>query len=70
MLTKIKAQQRIDDYGSFNDVTNLIISRQSKIMSIELIVNIPVGCVVGVEDGTAVGGQPFKSFSYWWQRQC
>jgi hypothetical protein len=43
-LTNIKAQQRIDDYGRFNDIMNLTltINRQSKIMSIELRVNIPV----------------------------
>jgi hypothetical protein len=46
LLTNIKAQQWIDDYGSFNDVMNLTISRQSKIIYVELRVNIPVGCVV------------------------
>jgi hypothetical protein len=41
-LTHIIAQQQIDDYGSFNDIMHLTltISRQSKIMSIELRVNI------------------------------
>jgi hypothetical protein len=50
LLTNIKAQQQIDDYGTFkqqiddygtfNDIMNLTISRQSKILSIELRVNI------------------------------
>jgi hypothetical protein len=50
LLTNIKAQQRIDEYGRSNDIMNLTltISRQSEIMSIELRVNIPVGVVVGV----------------------
>jgi hypothetical protein len=62
MLTNIKAQQRIDDYGSFNDIMNLTltISRQSEIIYVELIVTIPVGVVVGVVvgvlDGCDVGG--------------
>jgi hypothetical protein len=49
LLTNIKAQQRFDDYGSFNDVMNVTLtrSRQSKIMSIELRLNIPVGAFVG-----------------------
>jgi hypothetical protein len=59
-LTNIKAQQRIDDYGSFNDIMNLTISRQSKIICVELRLNIPVGVVVddviGVVDGCDVGG--------------
>jgi hypothetical protein len=62
LLTDIKAQQQIDDYGSFNDIMNLTltISRQSKIMSIELRVKIAVGVVVGVvvevADGCDIGG--------------
>jgi hypothetical protein len=31
LLTNIKAHQQIDDYGSFNDIMNLTISRLSKI---------------------------------------
>jgi hypothetical protein len=55
--TDIKAQYRIDDYGSFNDIINLTltISRQSKILSIELRVKIAVGVVVGVVVGVADG---------------
>jgi hypothetical protein len=34
LLTNIKAQQRIDDYGSFNDIMNLTIRRQSKISAL------------------------------------
>jgi hypothetical protein len=67
LLTNIKAQQRIDDYGSFNDIMNLTISRQSKIIYVELRVKIPVGCVVGKWVGVAVGcgvggglGQPIE----------
>jgi hypothetical protein len=69
LFINIKAQQRIDDYGSLNDIMNLTltISRQSKMTSIKSRVNIPVGVVVAdvvgqadvvlkVEDGTAVGG--------------
>jgi hypothetical protein len=42
LLTHIIAQQRINDYGSFNDTINLtlIISRQPKMMSIELRMNV------------------------------
>jgi hypothetical protein len=58
LLTNIKAQQRIDDCGSFNDIMNLTltISRQSEIICVELRVTIPVGVVVGVLDGCDVGG--------------
>jgi hypothetical protein len=35
LLTNIKAQQRIDDYGSFNDIMNLTVSRQSKITRVD-----------------------------------
>jgi hypothetical protein len=57
LLTNIKAHQQIDGYGSFNDIMNLTISRQSKIMSIELSVKIPVGFVdLGAFDGLRVGG--------------
>jgi hypothetical protein len=52
LLTNIKAQQQIDDYGSFNDIMNLTISRQSKMMRKELRVKIPIGFVVG----SVVGG--------------
>jgi hypothetical protein len=68
LLTNIKAQQRIDDYGSFNDVMNLTISRQSMIIYVELRVKIPVGCVVGQWVGVVVGcdvggglGQPIEN---------
>jgi hypothetical protein len=71
LLTNIKAQQRIDDYDdSFNEIMNLIltISRQSKIMSIEVRVNIPVGVVVGVvvrvADGCDVGGGLWQPIEY------
>jgi hypothetical protein len=56
LLTNIKAHQRIDDYGSFNDIMNVTMSRHSKIISVELRMNIPVGVVVAVKDGTAVEG--------------
>jgi hypothetical protein len=62
LLTNIKAQQRIDDYGSFNDIMNLALTtnRQSEIICVELRVTIPVGVVVGVVvgvlDGCDVGG--------------
>jgi hypothetical protein len=66
-----QAQQRIDDYGSFDDIMTLTIRRQSKIISVELRVNIPVGVVVGVvvgiEDGTAVGGGLGQPIEYKWK---
>jgi hypothetical protein len=67
LLTNVKAQQRIDDYGSFNNIMNLTISTHYKIMCVELRVNIPVGVVVGVVVGVADGcdvggglGQPIE----------
>jgi hypothetical protein len=55
LLTNIKTQQRIDDYGSFNDIMSLTISRHSEMIGIELRVNIPVGVAVGLVVGNSVG---------------
>jgi hypothetical protein len=35
LLTNIIAQQQIDDYGSFIDIMNLTVSRQSRMMNVE-----------------------------------
>jgi hypothetical protein len=60
-VTNIKARQQIDDCGSsFHNITNLILTirRRCKIMSnIKLRVKIPVGVVLRVENGTAVGNE-------------